>query len=136
MPEPVWSGEIRVAENRGRCKTLARRKALYRAGRPPLALAGCTVILVDDGLATGATMRAAVQATRLHAAARIVVAVPVAAQASCAALCAEVDAVVCTMAPERFYAVGEWYDDFEATGDDEVLALLAAAADALSAGRA
>ena len=106
---------------------LARREAVYRGGRPPPALAGRTVILVDDGLATGATMRAAVRAARLQAPARIVVAVPVAAQSSCAELHAEADEVVCAMTPVHFHAVGQWYDDFEATGDDEVRALLAAA---------
>ena len=113
---------------------LARREALYRAGRPPLALAGRTVILVDDGLATGATMRAAVQAMRMHNAGCVVVAVPVAAADSCTALRAEADAVVCAMTPEWFRAVGAWYDDFDATEDDEVRALLAAAGDAPAAG--
>ena len=82
---------------------------------------------VDDGLATGATMRAAVRAVRLQGPARIVVAVPVAAQSSCAGLRAEADEAVCAMTPAHFHAVGQWYDDFEATGDDEVRALLAAA---------
>ena len=90
-------------------------------------LAGRTVILVDDGLATGATMRAAVRAVRLQAPARIVVAVPVAARTACAGRRAEADEVVCAMTPANFHAVGQWYDDFEATGDDEVRALLAAA---------
>ena len=105
---------------------LARREAAYRAGRPPPALAGRTVILVDDGLATGATMRAAVRAVRAQAPARIIVAVPVGAQSSCAELESEADEVVCAMTPEYFHAVGQWYDDFEATEDDEVRALLAA----------
>ena len=116
---------------------LARREAAYRGGRPPPVLAGRTVILVDDGLATGATMRAAVRAARLQAPAHIVVAVPVAAQSSCAELRAEADEVVCAMTPAHFHAVGQWYDDFEATGDDEVRALLAAApADGPPAGAA
>ena len=106
---------------------LVRREAAYRGGRPPPVLAGRTVILVDDGLATGATMRAAVRAARLQAPARIVVAVPVAARTSCAGLRAEADEVVCAMTPAHFHAVGQWYDDFEATSDDEVRALLAAA---------
>jgi predicted phosphoribosyltransferase len=103
-----------------------RREALYRAGEPPLPVAGRTLILVDDGLATGSTIRAAVRA--LHPlAGRVVVAVPVAAPATCEELRAEVDEVVCLREPENFMAVGQFYELFEQTTDDEVRALLLAA---------
>lgn len=107
---------------------LARREALYRGARPPLALAGRTVILVDDGLATGATMRAAVAAVRLRQPARVVVAVPVAAAETCAALRREADEVVCALTPPWFTAVGAWYGDFTQTDDAEVHDLLAQSA--------
>lgn len=105
---------------------LARRERLYRGDRPPLALADRTVILVDDGLATGSTMRAAVQAVRQQRPRRLVVAVPVAAAATCTELRADADEVVCTLTPEPFRAVGVWYRNFEQTSDEEVHALLAA----------
>ncbi len=104
---------------------LTRRERAYRDDRPPPEIAGRTVILVDDGLATGATMRAAVAALRQQRPARLVVAVPTAAPAVCDALRAEVDEVVCAITPEPFYAVGLWYEDFTPTTDDEVRALLA-----------
>ncbi|MBZ9715906.1 phosphoribosyltransferase [Deinococcus multiflagellatus] len=104
---------------------LARREALYRAGRGPLNLTGRTALLVDDGLATGATMRAAVQAARLLGAGRIVVAVPVAPPDTCADLHAEADEVVCLHTPPHFQAVGQFYGDFSQATDAEVLALLA-----------
>jgi putative phosphoribosyl transferase len=103
---------------------LARREALYRGGRPPLDVHGKTAILVDDGLATGSSMRAAIEALKLLGPARIVVAVPVAAAETCDALRREVDDVVCALTPEPFYAVGLWYQDFSQTSDDEVRALL------------
>jgi len=106
---------------------LARRERLYRGARPPLAVEGRTVVLVDDGLATGATMRAAVQALRRAGAARIVVGVPVAAPDSCAALRGEVDDLVCVEIPPLFFAVGQAYEDFSPTSDDEVRELLARA---------
>jgi predicted phosphoribosyltransferase len=105
---------------------LARRERLYRGDRPPPDVYGKTVILVDDGLATGATMHAAVAALRQQAPARIVVAVPVGAPETCESLRAEVDGVVCAVEPESFHAVGRWYDDFSQTTDDEVRALLVA----------
>jgi predicted phosphoribosyltransferase len=104
---------------------LARREAVYRGTRPPLLLRGRTVILVDDGLATGASMRAAVAAVRLHQPGHLIVAVPVAAPQTCAALRAEADEVVCARTPEPFMAVGAWYEDFAQTSDAEVHALLA-----------
>ncbi|MGY1602803.1 phosphoribosyltransferase [Geodermatophilus sp. SYSU D00815] len=104
---------------------LRRREAAYRDGRAPLPLAGRTAVLVDDGLATGATMRAAVAAVRRSAPARVVVAVPVGSPHTCADLRPLVDDVVCLWAPEGFSAVGQGYDDFAATSDAEVVAALA-----------
>jgi putative phosphoribosyl transferase len=113
---------------------LARRERAYRDDRPPLEVAGRTVILVDDGLATGASMRAAVAALRAAAAARIVVAVPVAAPETCDAVRAEVDEIVCAVTPEPFYAVGFWYADFAQTTDAKVHDLLARAWQGTAAG--
>jgi putative phosphoribosyl transferase len=107
---------------------LIRREALYRDGRPAPDVQGKTVILIDDGLATGSTMRAAVTALRQQQPARIVVAVPVGAASTCAELAELADECVCAIAPEDFRAVGLWYDDFAQTGDDEVCDLLARAA--------
>jgi putative phosphoribosyl transferase len=106
---------------------LQRREHLYRGDQPFPDLQDCTAILVDDGLATGASMRAAVAALRQHQPAHSVVAVPIAAPATCKALQAEVDEIVCARTPEPFYAVGLWYEDFSQTTDDEVRALLAQA---------
>lgn len=111
---------------------LARREAAYRDGRPTLSIAGKIAILVDDGLATGSTMQAAVQAARKLDPARVIVAVPVGARESCDALRQIADELVCPLVPRAFSAVGQWYDDFSQTGDDEVRALL----DAAHAGRA
>ncbi len=104
---------------------LARREQVYRMGRPPLDVAGRTVVVVDDGLATGATMRAAVTALRAQLAGRIVVAVPVGPRETCEEMAAEADEVVCARIPHSFQAVGQWYDDFSPTTDDEIRALLA-----------
>jgi putative phosphoribosyl transferase len=106
---------------------LARREAAYRDGRPAPDVRGKTVILVDDGLATGASMKAAVAALRGLGPARVVVAVPVGAAETCAELAPMADEVVCTATPDPFYAVGSWYADFDQTTDDEVRALLAEA---------
>lgn len=103
---------------------LLRREALYRDGRPFPDLRHHTAILIDDGLATGSSMRAAVQALRQHEPARIVIAVPVAASDTCAAFRADVDEVICAMTPEPFYAVGQWFEEFSQTTDDEVRDLL------------
>jgi predicted phosphoribosyltransferase len=107
---------------------LARRERLYRGSRPPPDVRGKTVILVDDGLATGATMLAAVRALRQLQPARIIVAAPIAARETCEQLAAEADEVVCAATPEPFHAVGLWYDDFSQTTDEEVQALLARSA--------
>ena len=106
---------------------ITRREKLYRRGRPPLELAGRAVILVDDGLATGSTMRAAIAALKKLQPAKIVVAVPVAVRSACAELEEEVDEVVCARTPEPFYAVGQWYAEFTQTTDEEVRELLARA---------
>ena len=103
---------------------LVRREQLYRDQRPPLALAGRTVILVDDGLATGATMRAAALAVRQQRPARLVAAVPVGAGDSCRELACEVDELVCPFRPEPFYAVSLWYEHMPQASDDEVRTLL------------
>lgn len=96
----------------------------FRGGMPPPEVRERTVILVDDGLATGSTMRAAVAALRQLAPSKIVAAVPVAAGEPCQALAGEVDEIVCLLTPEPFYAVGSWYKNFEQTSDEEVRSLL------------
>ena len=116
---------IAAVEARERAE-LARREGLYRAGRPPLALAGRTAILVDDGIATGATTRAACRVARAAGAARVVLAVPVAPREWLGT--AEAVDIVALIAPERLVAVGLWYDAFPQTSDAEVLALLRAGA--------
>ncbi|NLU78080.1 phosphoribosyltransferase [Micromonospora sp. HNM0581] len=107
---------------------LDRREQLYRAGRPALSLAGCTAVIVDDGLATGATARAAVQVARRLGARRVVVAVPVGAQEAYEMLAAEADQVICAQRPPAFTAVGAYYDDFHEVSDDEVTEALTATA--------
>jgi predicted phosphoribosyltransferase len=103
---------------------LERREAVYRQGRVLTPLTSRTVILVDDGLATGSTMKAAVQAVRQHSPARVIVAVPVGAPETCRALREIADEVICAETPSSFSAVGQWYRDFSQTTDDEVIALL------------
>ena len=103
---------------------LERREREYRGNRVPLPLTSRTVILVDDGLATGSTMRAAVMAVRQQQPARVIVAVPVGAASTCADLATEADDVVCVRTPDPFVAVGLWYRDFTPTTDLEVRTLL------------
>ncbi len=103
---------------------LTRRELLYRGDRPAVAIRGRTVVVVDDGLATGSTMRAAVLAIRQQKPACIVVAVPVGAEETCEMLRADADEVVCAATPRPFRAVGLWYQDFPQSTDDEVHELL------------
>jgi putative phosphoribosyl transferase len=116
--------QITAKEN----KELERREKLYRGARAPLKVYGLTVILVDDGIATGSSMRAAVNALRQMRPARIVVAVPVAPLSTCNRLRSEVDELVCVHMPEEFYAIGQFYEDFSQVADEEVTRLLHRAA--------
>lgn len=109
-------------------RELKRREELYRQGRPPKPIANRTVILVDDGLATGASMKAAAQAVRLRGPKRLEVAVPVAAKQTCDEFRVQVDDIVCAYTPEPFIAVGIWYENFSQTTDEEVQRLLKEAA--------
>jgi predicted phosphoribosyltransferase len=111
-----------VAEKEQR--ELERRELEYRGDRPEPEVRGRTVILVDDGLATGSTMRAAAEALKHEGAERLVVAVPVAPPETCEAFRSEVDEIVCAITPDPFYGVGMWYEDFSQTTDEEVRALL------------
>jgi predicted phosphoribosyltransferase len=111
-----------VAEEEQR--ELERREAAYREGRPPVPVKGKIAILIDDGLATGSTMKAAVQAVKALGPTRVVVAVPVGARDTCAELSTIADEVVCARMPEPFSAVGQWYLDFDQTTDEEVNELL------------
>jgi predicted phosphoribosyltransferase len=121
---PATIDRVAVAEQ----AELERRETAYRGGRPPADVAGATVILVDDGLATGSTMRAAVAAIREQRPERVVVAVPVAAPQTRDEFAREVDEIVCVATPDPFLAVGRFYDDFSQTTDAEVHALLERAA--------
>ena len=119
LPETAIDQVARVEE-----LELERREREYRAGRPLVNVAGRNVVLVDDGLATGSTMKAAVQAIRALNPERIIVAAPVGASDTCRALEAVADEVVCARTPEPFSAVGLWYRDFSQTSDEEVRQLL------------
>lgn len=105
-------------------REIERREREYRDGRPPANVEGKTVILVDDGLATGSTMRAAAMALRSRSPKKLIVAVPVGARSTCEEFQGEVDEVVCAASPEDFHAVGLWYQNFEQTTDEEVRELL------------
>jgi predicted phosphoribosyltransferase len=111
-----------VAENEAR--ELERRERLYRGDRPPVAARGKNVILIDDGLATGASMRAAVEGVRRHEPKKVIVAVPVAAPSTCEEIGRHADEIVCALTPEPFLAVGLWYEHFDQTTDEEVRELL------------
>lgn len=119
VPEPTIAA-IAARES----KELARREAMYRGSRPPLDLRDKTVILVDDGLATGATIRAAVTAVRSASPRTLVVGVPVGSLDTCTAMRALADDVICAATPSPFFSVGSWYHDFAQTTDDEVRTLL------------
>jgi putative phosphoribosyl transferase len=105
-------------------KELERRENLYRGSRAPLKLEGLTVVLVDDGIATGSSMRAAIQALRQMKPARLVVAVPVAPLSTCNRLKHEVDDLICLYSPKDFYAIGQFYENFSQLADEEVTELL------------
>ena len=121
-------GEVIEAVVEREEQELARRERAYRADRPFPSIRGRTIILIDDGLATGATMWAAVAAVREQEPGRLVVAVPVAAPATCRAMRDEVDEIICAVTPRSLGAVGQWYADFSPTTDEEVSTLLAHAA--------
>jgi len=118
---------VRVRET----QELARRERLYRDARPPPNLRHKTVILIDDGLATGSSMRAAVAAVRGFHPNRVVVAVPMAAASTCEEFKNEVDEIICAETPQPFYAVGAWYQDFSEVTDDQVRDMLQPAAQIL-----
>jgi putative phosphoribosyl transferase len=126
--EQVSERVFAEVEQRERAE-LMRRAERYRLDRPRAVLAGRTAIVVDDGIATGSTARAACQVARAHGAARVILAVPVAPRGTVAALGQVADQVVCLESPEPFYAIGQWYEDFAQTSDAEVVRLLRAAAD-------
>src|SRR5207245_4117921 len=107
---------------------LERREQVFRAGRPPLDVQGKTVVLVDDGIATGASIRVAIAALRQMRTAEIVVAAPVVPLSTCERLRREADEVICVHTPKNFYAIGEFYDDFSQVTDAEVMELLQQAA--------
>ena len=119
VPEPVIDAVASEEQSE-----LERRERAYRDGRPPLELRGRVVLLIDDGLATGSTMKAAVEAVRAHSPTRIVVAVPVGSPETCREFVDVADEIVCARAPEYFAAVGQWYRDFSQTSDEEVRELL------------
>ncbi len=134
LSEEVLGG-MRVSEehlDRNACAAeaeLRRRVRLYRGERAPIELEGRAAIVVDDGLATGCTARAAMLSARSRGAARVVLAAPVGARATVEALAAEADEVICLLALEPMWAIGVWYDDFSQVSDHEVLALLGRARD-------
>jgi putative phosphoribosyl transferase len=119
IPDAAIAGVVADEE-----REIARRDRLYRGARPPPAVRDMTVIVVDDGVATGATMRAAVAALRVQGPRAVVVAVPVAARETCHDLARVADDVICLATPTPFSAVGAWYADFSPTDDDEVRELL------------
>jgi len=123
----VGERELAAVERRERAE-LERRAGRFRGGRPRPSLEGRTAVVVDDGIATGSTARAACQVARAQGAARVVLAVPVAPRSSVAELSDAADELVVLECPEPFFAVGEWYEDFSQTSDDEVVALLSRAA--------
>ena len=119
IPEDIIDDAIRRES-----RTIQKQRANYRDGQPAPSIQGRTVILVDDGLATGSTMRAAVAALRKKRPERLIIAVPVGAPDTCAELGSEADEIICAIMPQHFVAVGLWYDDFSPTSDGTVRALL------------
>jgi putative phosphoribosyl transferase len=124
----VTDDELQAVTRREQSELEARADR-FRRGRPRVELEGRTAIVVDDGIATGSTARAAIRVARAHGAARVVLAVPVAPPRTCQHMRDEADAVVCLQQPARFWAVGQFYRDFSQTSDDEVVALLDEAAE-------
>jgi putative phosphoribosyl transferase len=122
----VTEADIAAVERRERSE-LERRIKRYRGDAPREPLAGRVAVLVDDGIATGSTARAACQVARAQGAARVLLAVPVAPPSAAAALAGDADELVCLETPQRFLAIGEWYEDFSQTRDEEVVSLLRAA---------
>lgn len=119
LEESLIEGVLRAEK-----KELLRRERLYRRNRPAIDPTGKTIILVDDGIATGSTMLAAIQALRKHKPESIVVAVPVSPQSTYKGMKALVDKIICPLTPINFYSVGLWYENFTQTSDDEVIELL------------
>lgn len=119
IPESIIASVAAKEQNE-----LERREKFYRLDAPPIDVTNKTVILIDDGLATGATMRAAAEVLKQQQVTRIIIAVPVAAESTCRELSHLVDEMICVLTPEPFYGVGYWYDDFSQTSDNEVIELL------------
>ncbi|MET7771029.1 phosphoribosyltransferase family protein [Nocardia sp. NPDC005366] len=130
----LTDAEMATVQRRQR-EELTRRVERFRGTRPRISLTGRTAVIVDDGIATGATARAACRVARAHGAARVVLAVPVGARDTLTALAKDADEVICLDTPARFYAVGQWYENFEQTTDDEVADLLRRAADGMTVQR-
>ena len=127
----VTGGEIAAVERREQAE-LESRVTRLRAGRSRIPLKGRTAVIVDDGVATGSTARAACQVARAQGASQVVLAVPVAAAEAAESLCGIADEVVCLQIPDSFYAVGQWYEDFSQVPDEEVVGLLKRATQELS----
>ena len=116
-------------------KELERRERVYRGDRPPIKIEGKVTLLVDDGIATGSSMRAGIKALRQMKPSRLVVAVPVAPRQTCKRMKSEVDELICVYTPELFYAIGQFYEDFSQISDEEVTELLRRAAQSVNSSR-